>query len=874
MAVLHAIRNFQKSARLTQPLFRIPKCVRQAFQIYRIYADGIFQLEDRKGKEKDLYDRAYLFADMNYINKNDEEKREVLMALMQFLNAMNADFKITAMNVSRNTEQYLDGLYREQNREAYPEVSKGMREWREELEQRGSMGDVNRLLYLTVTVRALRYTDAKTYFSSLEIQLARLFQAFDSRIFPLQAGERLAALGAFFRGQEQIEDDSRGLGKLPAILPVSLDADKDYLDMGCMYASVLTAREYASSLREDRVFQCLSTLPYPSICTIDVAPTGQAALKDMLAAAHINQERTIATEIDTKRKRGLAALGTSYAKEKQREELEAYQDQVEENNESGFLAGLLVVVTAQSEEELRQRIEGVQAVSRENGVKLELYHWVQIKALNTALPIGCRLVDNLRAFLTSSFVALQPFYAQELQEAGGVLYGLNRTTGNLVIGNRKRLYSPHGIVIGHTGSGKSFFLKSTEISQVLLGTDDDLICIDPQNELQEICREFGGQFLSLEAQGECHINPLEIPEQIFDSGDELRKNQFIADQCAWASAFCESIMKNMVYTQEHRVLVNRCVRNLYQRAFAQKKRKWQPTLVDLRQEIEDAMGRATEPSEASILRRIYNSLEEQVGGSSDLFSHQSNVTFQNRLLVFGLKKVDPEDWLPVMTTVMHFLTNRMTYNQQHDTATRMIVDETQVICAQKSSADILLKAVTTYRKFGGICTLVFQNLSRVLENPELRDMLSNCGYKCIFDQGGVDAAALREIQELSDVEYQSLAEAVPGYCLMIWGTKTILLDARMSGDNCLYEKFSTNFHEKKERRQEAGDPLAREGTLDVEILRIAQAVPVGKEELQELLPCTPGELDAALQRLCREGRLEAVPFAGKLQYRTGKGDGL
>ena len=153
-------------------------------------------------------------------------------------------------------------------------------------------------------------------------------------------------------------------------------------------------------------------------------------------------------------------------------------------------------------------------------------------------------------------------------------------------------------------------------------------------------------------------------------------------------------------------------------------------------------------------------------------------------------------------------------------------------------------------------------------------MLSNCGYKCIFDQGGVDAAALREIQELSDVEYQSLAEAVPGYCLMIWGTKTILLDARMSGDNCLYEKFSTNFHEKKERRQEAGDPLAREGTLDVEILRIAQAVPVGKEELQELLPCTPGELDAALQRLCREGRLEAVPFAGKLQYRTGKGDGL
>ena len=71
----------------------------------------------------------------------------------------------------------------------------------------------------------------------------------------------MAALGAFFRGQEQIEDDSRGLGKLPAILPVSLDADKDYLDMGCMYASVLTAREYTSSLRRIGFFNAFLRFP-------------------------------------------------------------------------------------------------------------------------------------------------------------------------------------------------------------------------------------------------------------------------------------------------------------------------------------------------------------------------------------------------------------------------------------------------------------------------------------------------------------------------------------------------------------------------------------------------------------------------------------
>ena len=220
-------------------------------------------------------------------------------------------------------------------------------------------------------------------------------------------------------------------------------------------------------------------------------------LKEMLAAAHINQERAIAQEMDAKRKRGLLGTGISYTREKQREELEAYQDQVEDNSESGFLLGLLVCVSADSEEELKKSVDAVITLGRENGVRLETYHWVQVKALNTLLPIGCRLVDNLRAFLTSSLVALQPFYAQDLLEPDGILYGLNRTTRHLVIANRKNLASPHGMIVGHTGSGKSFHIKATEISQTLLGTDDDLVCIDPQNELQDACASFGGQFLEI-----------------------------------------------------------------------------------------------------------------------------------------------------------------------------------------------------------------------------------------------------------------------------------------------------------------------------------------------------------------------------------------
>lgn len=151
-----------------------------------------------------------------------------------------------------------------------------------------------------------------------------------------------------------------------------------------------------------------------------------------------------------------------------------------------------------------------------------------------------------------------------------------------------------------------------------------------------------------------------------------------------------------------------------------------------------------------------------------------------------------------MITIMFFLTARIQYNQKLRRATRFIIDETQVVTENKASAEMLLKAVETYRKFGGICTMAMQNFSRALENPELRDMFSNCGYKCFLDQGGMDANNIALIQQLSSEEFKKLSEDIPGYGVMVWGKKVILLDSRMNKENPLYEIYSTNFHEKAE----------------------------------------------------------------------------
>ena len=74
-----------------------------------------------------------------------------------------------------------------------------------------------------------------------------------------------------------------------------------------------------------------------------------------------------------------------------------------------------------------------------------------------------------------------PFKAQEIRDQGGVYYGQNVISKNLIIANRKELLNGNGFVLGVSGSGKSFTAKE-EMAAIILSTEDDVIVIDPESE--------------------------------------------------------------------------------------------------------------------------------------------------------------------------------------------------------------------------------------------------------------------------------------------------------------------------------------------------------------------------------------------------------
>lgn len=887
VGIVNGQKGFIINKRKTKPLVKVPKNVRDTLNIDEAYPDGIFKIEPEKGVK--IYDVCYIFEDINYINQDDKNKESILLQIVGWLKSMSTDFKIGLVNEYRDMNKFIEEVFVDTNRNEYPVIAEGMQQWIKEKIKDGNP-DINKLRYLIISCKAQNHEEAQIYFNNLDMQLNALFTSWKSNLYKLQKKDRIRSLFSFFHPKEEwsypVENEEREENKLTDdwknnVLPTSIRQEYNFLIADNLYISVLFASRYATALDEGKVIPHLSGLPFPSIVTMDYAPISKNALNDKLSADYMNNEKAISNEINRKRQGGNLLTGISYRKSKIKEELESYKEQVSDNDEKCFYFGLLVVITADTEEELAQRVDMAINLGREDGVTLETYNIRQLKALQTALPYAGRQVNVMRPILSSSIVAFQPYFAQDIMEFGGFVYGTNRTTKRLVIGNRKRLLNPHGMIVGHTGSGKSMLIKETEISQTLLSTNDDIFVIDPQNEYGEFCIKYGGQFINVKPKGADHYNPFEIPEEVWNADDSIIAS-FVADKEEYACAFVEAAMTNMIVTREYKSKISHAVREMYAECFSRKILKNQPTWKQLRKKIKENLEAAKNENDQMLFRKIYNSLEDFTEGSFDVFSDISTTEITKRFVVFGLQEVSEQYWEAAMVTFMHILENRMQYNKQTKKATRMIVDETQVVCSHEASAAMLLKASVTFRKRGGICTFALQNLTRALENPELRDMFSNCAYKCFLDQGGVDAINLAQVQKLSPSEFESLNEEKPGHMVMVWGKKIVLLNAHLSKENVLYKDFSTNYHEAAIGLQGKENKIVKavqSNEKDMEdiltdkekmILDMAAISSITLKDVILVTGMSDRKAKETLEKMCEKQILEASTITGITQYQKGK----
>lgn len=142
-----------------------------------------------------------------------------------------------------------------------------------------------------------------------------------------------------------------------------------------------------------------------------------------------------------------------YDLEQQRKETREMLDDLTTRDQRMMFAVVTLVHLADSKEELDSDTETLQSIARKHLCQLTTLNWQQADGLVTALPLGLRRIDALRTLTTEALAVLMPFKAQEIWDRGGVYYGQNAISKNLIVADRRQLLNGNAFILGVSGSG-------------------------------------------------------------------------------------------------------------------------------------------------------------------------------------------------------------------------------------------------------------------------------------------------------------------------------------------------------------------------------------------------------------------------------------
>ena len=484
--------------------FRIPHSVQQSIPVRRIYTDGIWQVGQK-------YSKTWRFSDINYAASSLDDRRSIFRSYGAVLNSLPTDatVKITIINRRLNPVDF-------QRTMLMPECSDGLDYYRGEYNQiiLDKAAESNNLVqekYITLSIGLRKIEQTRAYFRRVDTNLSASFGRLDSGAYAISCADRLRLLHDFFRPGEEASfrfdlsaNIKRGIDFRDLICPDGLQFRAGYFEMGGKFGRVLFMRDYASFI-SDEMIKDLSDFSRNLLLSIDILPIPtEEAVREV-------QSRILGVETDITRwqqrqnRQNNFTATVPYDLEQMRTESKDLLEDLTARDQRLMFACVTLVHIADSLEQLDADTQTLQSIAQEKLCGFSVLRYQQEDGLNTVLPYGLRRIHALRTLTTESCAVLMPFRAQEIQDPGGLYYGVNAISKNLLICDRKRLISPHAFYLGVSGSGKSVAMKNT-IANVALSTNDDIIIIDAEREYAPIARALGGEVIEISPNSQHHIN--------------------------------------------------------------------------------------------------------------------------------------------------------------------------------------------------------------------------------------------------------------------------------------------------------------------------------------------------------------------------------
>ena len=774
------IKTLQNALKQDREGFDLPRSVQDAIPIRRLWPDGVFQFGSK-------FSKTIRFSDINYAIASKEDKTSMFLGYSELLNALDAGSatKLTINNKRLNRQDfeqkillprqddYLDGYRAEYNAMLMDKVT-------------DSSNSVVQERYVTLSVHRKSIEEARTFFDRVTADVTTRLNHLDSHSEELDAVERLRVLHDFYRTGEETEFHvdlqdlmRKGHSFKDAICPDSLEFKKDYFIMGEKFGRVLFLKEYASYIKDSMVNE-LTALNRTMMLSIDVIPVPTDEAVREMQSRLLGVETNVTNWQRRQNNNNNFSAVVPYDLEQQRKETREMLDDLTTRDQRMMFAVVTLVHLADSKEELDSDTETLQATARKHLCQLATLNWQQADGLVTALPLGLRRIDALRTLTTEALAVLMPFKAQEIRERGGVYYGQNTISKNLIIANRKELLNGNGFVLGVSGSGKSFTAKA-ELVNVALATNDDIIVIDPEKEYGPIVEGLGGEVIDISATSRNHINAMDM-EQGYGDGDNpvVLKSEFLL-------SLCEQLVGSGKLSAKEKSIIDRCTAQCYHEYIRGGCKGKAPTLQDFHNQLL----RQPEPEAKDVALAI----ELFTEGSLNTFAKPTNVDTDARILCYDIRDLGKQ-LLPVgMLVVLDSVFNRIIRNRALGRNTWIYIDEIYILFQHEYSANFLFTLWKRVRKYGALCTGATQNVEDLLQSHTARTMLANSEFLVMLNQASTDRVELASLLNISENQLSYITNVDAGRGLIKCGSAIVPFVNSFSKNTHLYRLMSTKFME-------------------------------------------------------------------------------
>lgn len=544
------------STRKTRGSYKMPRSVQQSIPIDRIYADGVWQSEN-------VFSLMWQISDINYAMQSDTAKQNILTQLGTVYAGIPADCWMQVCIVSQRMDEKAfarDVLYHRENdgfdalrAERNRQIKANARE----------NGNVVQHKYIIVSTNKPGVKEARERFVQVQGHLLSAFSALECSVTPLDNCARLEVLHKFFRISEEGRfnfdfDNCAKLGQdfRDSIAPDCIRFCKKHIEIEDFYAKCMTISEYPQQLDDKFISALLQQVPY-IVLSIDIEPVEtEDAFKEIDTA----QMKTDAEKVRFNKKSVENLDFTSSVPQRTQEQdriIASIRKEMTENDQQMFLSLLTVTYFADTLEDLALETDALKTTAANYNCRFTELYFQQERAFNTAMPYGLRRIESVRTMLTKSLTALVPFNTQEILTPGGICYGRNAVTGNLIIGLRTSLVNGNAMVVATSGGGKSMFVKLEILMLYLRFTKARFYVVDPENEYAPLVQELGGEVVNISVDSATHFNPLDFK---YDKATKIPPHVAKAE---FVLSLCEQIMGKEHILAGDKSLIDDALENIY-----------------------------------------------------------------------------------------------------------------------------------------------------------------------------------------------------------------------------------------------------------------------------------------------------------------------